>query len=205
MSMRVNGNYMQCFEHNLFWLIAPHIGHLYSSVIADAIFRFEKLLGHHSTYNFSTGTDEHGSKIQQAAQKNNTPVQEYCDQISNEYKTLFRNFNVDYTDIIRTTESRHHNAVEQFWVSLLLNKVAFCICFIWPSNVKKMKSWNCMTMERYTKLNIPVGTVHRTKRFSPSHIWKKLMERNYRSNLVTPSSGRKRKITCFSYRSTKRK
>lgn len=97
---------------------APHIGHLYSSVIADAIFRFEKLLGNHTTYNFSTGTDEHGSKIQQAAQKNNTSTQQYCDLISKEYKILFDDFRVGYTDIIRTSEKRHRDAVETFWVKI---------------------------------------------------------------------------------------
>ncbi|KAJ6634198.1 Methionine--tRNA ligase, mitochondrial [Pseudolycoriella hygida] len=97
---------------------APHIGHLYSSVIADAIFRFENLLQGHTKYIFTTGTDEHGSKIQQAAQKNKTSMQQYCDNVSGEYKKLFHNFNVDYTDFIRTTESRHHKAVEQFWLKL---------------------------------------------------------------------------------------
>lgn len=96
---------------------APHIGHLYSSVIADAIFRFENLLGNHPKYIFTTGTDEHGSKIQQAAQKNNASMQQYCDQISAEYKNLFQNFKVEYTDLIRTTEPRHHKAVQQFWVT----------------------------------------------------------------------------------------
>lgn len=99
---------------------APHIGHLYSSVIADAIFRFEKLLKNHTNHIFTTGTDEHGSKIQQAAQKNNASMQAYCDRISKEYKTLFENFSVEYTDIIRTTESRHHTAVQQLWVTATL-------------------------------------------------------------------------------------
>lgn len=98
-------------------VLAPHIGHLYSSVITDAIFRFENLLGNHNKYIFTTGTDEHGSKIQQAAQKNNASIEQYCDQISTEYKKLFENFQVNYTDFIRTTQPRHIEAVQQFWVT----------------------------------------------------------------------------------------
>lgn len=65
---------------------------------------------------FSTGTDEHGTKIQQAAAGANLPILEYCTKISDEYKTLFRDMNVEFTDFIRTTEERHKNAVHHFWV-----------------------------------------------------------------------------------------
>lgn len=86
-------------------------------MIADAICRFEKLQNNHSKYIFTTGTDEHGSKIQRAAQSQNASLQQYCDRVSTEYKMLFQKFNIDHTDFIRTSESRHHTAVKHFWVT----------------------------------------------------------------------------------------
>ncbi|XP_049880646.1 methionine--tRNA ligase, mitochondrial [Pectinophora gossypiella] len=98
---------------------APHIGHLYTAVVADAIQRFEKLIDPDCNVIFSTGTDEHGTKIQQAAAKANLAPQEYCNKISEEYRTLFKDFDVEYTDFIRTTEERHKKAVHHFWKKLV--------------------------------------------------------------------------------------
>lgn len=98
---------------------APHIGHLYTALLADAAQRFQKLLGNGSTL-FMTGTDEHGSKIQQAASKANSLPKDYCDTISNEYKELFQGFGIDYTSFIRTTDEQHIKAVHSFWVSICL-------------------------------------------------------------------------------------
>nr|XP_049705256.1 methionine--tRNA ligase, mitochondrial [Helicoverpa armigera] len=98
---------------------APHIGHLYTAVVADAIQRFEKLTNPDYQIVFSTGTDEHGTKIQQAAAKAKLSLPEYCTNISEEYKQLFKEFNVDYTDFIRTTEERHKTAVRHFWNKLV--------------------------------------------------------------------------------------
>ncbi|XP_037876497.1 methionine--tRNA ligase, mitochondrial [Bombyx mori] len=99
----------------------PHIGHLYSAVVADAIQRFEKLISPDCNVIFSTGTDEHGTKIQQAALKANLSLPHYCDTVSNEYRQLFKDFDVEYTDFIRTTEERHTKAVTHFWNELLKN------------------------------------------------------------------------------------
>lgn len=94
---------------------APHLGHLYSSVIADTVNRFQKLTTTHSVNIFSTGTDEHGIKVLQAASNKKIPVSIYCDNISEEYKKLFQASNVDFTDYIRTTEDRHKQAVWKMW------------------------------------------------------------------------------------------
>ena len=64
---------------------------------------------------FSTGTDEHGIKVLQAASKRNIPVATYCDDISSEYKNLFKASGVAFTDYVRTTEDRHKQAVWKFW------------------------------------------------------------------------------------------
>lgn len=96
-------------------LQAPHIGHVYTAVIADAAHRFQMLLGCQETV-FSTGTDEHGTKIQEAALQSGSPLPQYCDHISLQYQTLFQSCNIDYTDFVRTTEDRHKSEVHKFWV-----------------------------------------------------------------------------------------
>ncbi|XP_059045502.1 methionine--tRNA ligase, mitochondrial [Achroia grisella] len=98
---------------------APHLGHLYTAVVADAIQRFEKLVNPDYDIIFSTGTDEHGTKVQQAAAKVNLSLSEYCGNISNEYRSLFNEYEVGYTDYIRTTEERHKKAVAHFWNKLV--------------------------------------------------------------------------------------
>ncbi|GCB63489.1 hypothetical protein scyTo_0014632 [Scyliorhinus torazame] len=94
----------------------PHIGHLYSAVLADALYRAKILLGHEAK--FATGTDEHGLKIQQAAEAAAEDPLEFCSRVSKEFRTLFQQSLVSYTDYIRTTEERHKNAVQHFWCVL---------------------------------------------------------------------------------------
>ncbi|XP_023720689.1 methionine--tRNA ligase, mitochondrial isoform X2 [Cryptotermes secundus] len=72
------------------------------------------LLGCQETV-FSTGTDEHGTKIQEAALQSGSPLPQYCDHISLQYRTLFQSCNIDYTDFVRTTEDRHKSEVHKFW------------------------------------------------------------------------------------------
>uniref|UniRef100_A0A182KBE6 Methionine--tRNA ligase, mitochondrial n=1 Tax=Anopheles christyi TaxID=43041 RepID=A0A182KBE6_9DIPT len=99
---------------------APHIGHLYSAVIADAIHRFNQITGPTESGDcfLSTGTDEHGLKIQQAAIKHSTSTEDYCDAISSKYRDLFGRFQIDYSRFIRTTDTDHRQAVHAFWKSL---------------------------------------------------------------------------------------
>lgn len=98
---------------------SPHIGHLYSAVIADCLNRYKQLRGFKTK--FSTGTDEHGLKIQQAAEAAGKDPLIFCTNVSERFKHLFNACNILYTDYIRTTEQRHHVAVEHFW-SVLWDK-----------------------------------------------------------------------------------
>uniref|UniRef100_A0A2M4AL39 Methionine--tRNA ligase, mitochondrial n=1 Tax=Anopheles triannulatus TaxID=58253 RepID=A0A2M4AL39_9DIPT len=99
---------------------APHIGHLYSAVIADAVHRFNRITTPERSRGcfLSTGTDEHGLKIQQAAVLHSTSTEDYCNSISARYRDLFRQFRVDYSRFIRTTETDHRRAVQTFWRTL---------------------------------------------------------------------------------------
>uniref|UniRef100_A0A1A8S2P6 Methionine--tRNA ligase, mitochondrial n=2 Tax=Nothobranchius rachovii TaxID=451742 RepID=A0A1A8S2P6_9TELE len=98
---------------------APHLGHLYSAVIADCLHRYKQLQGFNSR--FATGTDEHGLKIQQAAEAAGKDPLTFCTGVSERFKHLFSSCSISFTDYIRTTELRHHQAVKHFW-SVLWNQ-----------------------------------------------------------------------------------
>jgi methionyl-tRNA synthetase len=91
---------------------APHIGHAYSTVIADALARWHRLIGD-ETY-FLTGTDEHGLKIQRAAEERGLSPKEMADQTSERFKEAWRLLDISCDDFIRTTEPRHYAATQQW-------------------------------------------------------------------------------------------
>ena len=97
----------------------PHMGHAYSSIIADFFARFKKIDGF--TVNFLTGTDEHGLKIQRSAEKAGKEPLIFCDQISKTFRDLSDTLNLSNTDFIRTTETRHKKTVQYLWNVLLKN------------------------------------------------------------------------------------
>ncbi|KAG0243965.1 methionyl-tRNA synthetase [Actinomortierella wolfii] len=97
----------------------PHIGHLHSAVLADTMKRFHEMKGRQTL--LSTGTDEHGLKIQQAASAAGMSEIELCDSVSKRFKELFDAANVSYTTYIRTTEPRHMEAAKTLWNTLFKN------------------------------------------------------------------------------------
>ncbi len=98
----------------------PHMGHAYSSITADFFARFKKIDGY-KVY-FLTGTDEHGLKIQRAAEKQNKDPKSFCDEISKTFEDLTKTLNLSNTDFIRTTENRHKKSVQYLWNKLKNNK-----------------------------------------------------------------------------------
>jgi len=99
----------------------PHLGHLYTTTIADVLTKYKKQRGF-DTF-FLTGTDEHGVNIQRIAEKNNQTPKEYVDNISGEMKKIFAQFNIDNYDIfMRTTEPFHYEAVQNLWRKISENK-----------------------------------------------------------------------------------
>ena len=97
----------------------PHIGHAYSSIIADFFARFKRIDGY--DVHFLTGTDEHGLKIQRSAEKNGVDPLEFCNEISQKYRDLSKTLNLTNTDFIRTTEERHKISVQNLWKELEKN------------------------------------------------------------------------------------
>ncbi len=90
-----------------------HIGHTYTTVAADTMTRFKKMLGY-DTY-FLTGTDEHGQKIENKAREAGKTPQQFVDEIVAETKRLWKLMNIEYDDFIRTTDERHVKIVQQIF------------------------------------------------------------------------------------------
>ena len=93
-----------------------HIGHCYTTIAADTIARYKKLLGY--KVKFLTGTDEHGQKIQREAQKNNLAPIEYVDSIVESIKKLWALLNIDYDIFMRTTDKNHVLSLQKVFEKL---------------------------------------------------------------------------------------
>src|SRR5271157_855529 len=91
----------------------PHIGHAYTTIACDTIARRQRMLGT-DTY-FLTGTDEHGQKIERAAQAAGRTPQQLTDEVSAEFRTLWDRMGITYNDFIRTTSDRHKRGVQELF------------------------------------------------------------------------------------------
>ena len=95
----------------------PHMGHAYSSIVADIFARFKRLEGYDVI--FLTGTDEHGQKIEKEAKKYKKNPKQFCDELSENFRSLTKILNLSNDDFIRTTEKRHYNSVNEIWKRLI--------------------------------------------------------------------------------------
>ena len=91
----------------------PHIGHAYTTLACDAVARRRRMLGFETF--FLTGTDEHGQKIQRAAEAAGKTPQQLTDEISAEFHALWRRMGISFDDYIRTTAERHKRGVQELW------------------------------------------------------------------------------------------
>ncbi len=91
----------------------PHIGHAYTTIACDTIARRHRMLGDDTW--FLTGTDEHGQKIERAAQAAGKTPQQFTDEISAEFRSLWDHMGLTYDDFIRTTSPRHQKGVQALW------------------------------------------------------------------------------------------
>jgi len=116
----------------------PHMGHAYSSIIADFFARIKTIQG--SNVFFLTGTDEHGLKIQRAAEAKGMKPKDFCDLISKTFKNLSKTLNLSNSDFIRTTEERHSKSVINLWNILEKKKEIY---------LSKYSGWYSVSDEAY--------------------------------------------------------
>lgn len=93
-----------------------HIGHAYTTFIADTMARYARLKG--DDVFFLTGTDEHGQKIEESAKKNSKPPQEFADEISKTFKDLWDHLGISYDKFIRTTDANHAKGVQKAFLTM---------------------------------------------------------------------------------------
>jgi len=116
----------------------PHIGHAYTTIAADVIARYKQLEGYE--VHFLTGTDEHGQKVQQAAQKSGVTPQEHVDSLHKRFKELWLRLNIRNNDFIRTTEERHKTVVRDILQRLKDQGEIYQDTY---------QGWYCMPCERF--------------------------------------------------------
>jgi methionyl-tRNA synthetase len=97
----------------------PHIGHAYTTMLADAVARSRRLLG--EDVFFMTGTDEHGQKVERAAQKAGLKTEVFAEETAAHFRQMTRDLQISNDDFIRTTEPRHHRAAQEIWRRVAAN------------------------------------------------------------------------------------
>lgn len=123
----------------------PHIGHAYTTIIADTISRFQKLLGNEVF--FLTGTDEHGQKVEKAAAEKGLKPIELADQVVRRYKKLWKDFNISYDFFIRTTQPIHEKGVQKIFQKLKDKGDIYKGIY---------KGWYCVSDEYFLPEDVPV-------------------------------------------------
>ena len=150
----------------------PHIGHAYTTILADTISRFRALIGEKPT--FLTGLDEHGLKVQQAAEKNGKEPQDHCDSMAPAFIDLWKKLNINYSDFIRTTEHRHTKIVQE-----ILTKV-------YESNdiyMDEYEGWYSISEERFiTQKELDSGQFGEVKQIKEKNYFFKMSK--YQTTLI---------------------
>ncbi len=127
----------------------PHIGHIYTTIVADTVARYHRLRG--DDVRFLTGTDEHGQKIERAAQSEGIPPIELADRVVSRYLDLWKELEVSNDDFIRTTEARHQRSVEEMISRLQESGDLY---------VGRHEGWYCVSCETfYTEKELLAGNL----------------------------------------------
>jgi methionyl-tRNA synthetase len=116
----------------------PHIGHAYTTVVADALARSHRQRG--APVLFVTGTDEHGQKVEQAAAKLGIPPREHCDRMVGHFRALWEKLEISNDDFIRTTEARHVRVVQGLLAELMARGEIYKAAY---------EGWYCVPDERF--------------------------------------------------------
>ena len=180
----------------------PHMGHAYSSIIADFFARFKRIDGYH-VY-FLTGTDEHGLKIQRAAEKKGVEPLKFCDEISKTFKDLSKTLNLTNNDFIRTTEARHKKSVQYLWQELKKNDDIYLSKYSGWYSVSDEAFYNDEEIEDLEDKKVaissksPVEWVDEESYFFRLSKWEKPLLNFYEQNpdFISPSS-RKNEVISF--------
>ncbi len=180
----------------------PHMGHAYSSIIADFFARFKRIDGF-DVY-FLTGTDEHGLKIQRSAEKAEMEPQIFCDQISKTFRDLSDTLNLSNTDFIRTTESRHKKTVQYIWNELEKNDDIYLSNYSGWYSISDEAFYNEDEIEEVNgkKISIssksPVEWIEEESFFFRLSKWEKPLLEYYQANpdFISPES-RKNEVISF--------
>lgn len=157
---------------------SPHIGHVHSAVLADALARWFKVK--ERAVVFSTGTDEHGLKVQEAAERSGTTdYKRFCDDVSSRFDAVFRQCNVDYSRFIRTSDGDHHEAVAALWRKIEQNGHIY---------LGEHEAWYCKSDESFlTETQVEDKTDAQGHTFKVSkesgHPVEKVREENYKFRL----------------------
>jgi len=179
----------------------PHMGHAYTSIVADFFARFKRIDGFN--VHFLTGTDEHGLKIQRAAEKNKIDPLKFCDEISKTFRNLSDILNLSNTDFIRTTETRHKKAVHHIWNELKKNDDIY---------LSKYSGWYSVSDEAFynedeiinsddkkvaTSSGSPVEWIEEESYFFRLSIWQNKLLKYYDKNpeFILPKSRRNEVIS----------
>ncbi|MDI6849228.1 MAG: methionine--tRNA ligase [Candidatus Saccharicenans sp.] len=123
----------------------PHIGHAYTTIIADALARYQRLSGRR-VY-FLTGTDEHGQKIERAAAEKGLKPKELADRVVVRFKELWRKLNISYDYFIRTTEDFHERGVQKIFKQLLDRGDIYKGTY---------QGWYCVSEENFLSEDVPL-------------------------------------------------
>ncbi|HEY9086297.1 MAG TPA: methionine--tRNA ligase [Candidatus Tyrphobacter sp.] len=115
----------------------PHIGHVYTTVVADVLARTARTAG---PAFFLTGTDEHGQKVANAAAQAGKTPQQWCDELVPRWQSLFETYHVVYDDFIRTTQPRHERVVQRVFERLRENGDVY---------LGKYEGWYCVNDETF--------------------------------------------------------
>ena len=154
----------------------PHIGHLYSVVLADALARWKDCTGIDRV--FTTGTDEHGLKIQQAASSSssNAKTIDFCNHVSGQFQSLFNRANIDYDAFIRTTDAQHGRAVMSLWKNLESRGMI---------SMGEHRSWYSTSDESFlTPMQVEWDeVVGKMKSKESGHVVEQISEENYKFHL----------------------
>ncbi len=132
----------------------PHLGSTYTTLAADTLARFQRLLG--KQVNFITGVDEHGQKIERTANQNKISPLEHCDYISATYIDLWKEWNISHDKFVRTTSSSHKQFVKKFFERVVSSGDIY---------MGNQQGWYCVGCEEFKDVskdnNDPICDIHK--------------------------------------------